>query len=456
MVTPIPKGNGPPEPNNTRPISILPAITKLIEKVVQRQLVGYLEVNCLLSGSQHGYRSGYSTETALTVVSDHVLRAMDAGEVSVLVLLDLSKCFDVVPHQRLLEKLSLYGVETGWFENYLRGHTQQVQMPSRDGGEYLRSAVQPNTIGVFQEGSLSCTLFSVFSNDMCLYLPENVRVVQSADDTQLLVSGKKCDLPQIIDRIERAVEGLYTWFCANRMKLNGSKTQVLVLGTPALLRGMPPVAINVMGTVIPDSRVVKNLGVIMDTHLNFRAHIDHITAKCTGILIGLIHAKHVIPARALPTIVQALVNSVIRYCMSVYGTCTDTQLHRVQKLLNFGARVISGRRKYDHISDVLKDLRWLDAHNLVRYHRLCLVHSVDTTGRPESIADTLGDAAQHQYMTRAAGNHVLPRIRTEAGRRRLCYSAVQDYDSLPINVNARSFRAQLRKHLLRDQCGQNE
>ena len=80
-------------------------------------------MNCLLSGSQHGYRSGYSTETALTVISDHVLRAMDAGEVSVLVLLDLSKCFDVVPHQRLLEKLSLYGVETGWFENYLRGHT---------------------------------------------------------------------------------------------------------------------------------------------------------------------------------------------------------------------------------------------------------------------------------------------------------------------------------------------
>ena len=75
------------------------------------------------------------------------------------------------------------------------------------------------------------------------------------------------------------------------------------------------------------------------------------------------------------------------------------------ELLNFGARVISGRRKYDYISDVLKDLRWLDAHNLIRYHRLCLVHSVDTTGRPESIADTLGDAAQHQYMTRAAGNH---------------------------------------------------
>ena len=111
LVTPIPKGNGPSKPNNTRPISILPAAMKITERVVQRQLVQYLEANKLLSSTQHGYRCGHSTETALSVISDHALRAMDAGELSVLVLLDLSKCFDMVPHQRLLDKLALYGVE---------------------------------------------------------------------------------------------------------------------------------------------------------------------------------------------------------------------------------------------------------------------------------------------------------------------------------------------------------
>ena len=114
---------------------------------------------------------------------------MDAGEVSVLVLLDLSKCFDVVPHQRLVENLALYDVETEWFTDYLNGHTQQVQMPNSVEGEHVRSGVRPNTIGVFQGGSLSCTLFSVFSNEMSLYLSEKVHIVQFADDTQLLVSG---------------------------------------------------------------------------------------------------------------------------------------------------------------------------------------------------------------------------------------------------------------------------
>ncbi|KAF0301764.1 RNA-directed DNA polymerase from mobile element jockey [Amphibalanus amphitrite] len=289
MVTPIPKGQGPSEPANTRPISILPAVAKVVERVVQRQLVQYMEVNRLLSATQHGYRRGHSTETALGVISDRVLEAMDAGEVSILVLLDLSKCFDVVPHRRLLDKLALYGVETEWFADYLSGHTQQVQMPSGDGG-YVRSGVKPNTIGVYQGGSLSCTLYTVFANEMYLYLPANVTMVQFADDTQLLVSGKKRDLPQ-----------------------------------------------------------------------------------------------------------------------------------------------------------------WLNAPSLVKYHRICVVHTLATTGKPEVLAETIGRTVHHSYQTRAAGNHMLPRIRTEAGRQRLCYDTVREYDRLPFDVTARNFRHQLKKHIFMEQ-----
>jgi len=85
--------------------------------------------------------------------------------------------------------------------------------------------------------------------------------------------------------------------------------------------------------------------------------------------------------------VNALVVSSIRYCISIYGTCGTTQLHRVQKLLNFCARVISGRRKYDRISGVLKELKWLRAKQLVKYHQLCLLKSVLATGLPSDIAE---------------------------------------------------------------------
>ena len=92
---------------------------------------------------------------------------MDSGEISVLVLLDLSKCFDVVPHKGLLDKLALYGVNSEWFADYLSGHTQQVQVASVSGVP-LRSAEKPNSIGVYQGGSLSCVLYTVFTNELSL------------------------------------------------------------------------------------------------------------------------------------------------------------------------------------------------------------------------------------------------------------------------------------------------
>ena len=204
LVTPIPKGKGPSDPANTRPISILPGVMKIVERVVQLQLVQHLEVNSLLTDAQHGYRKGYSTETALSVITEHVLTAMDSGQISVLVLLDLSKCFDVVPHQGLLNKLSMYGVDTEWFADYLSGHTQQIQIVGGSGVP-MRSTVRPNSTGVYQGGSLSCVLYTVFINDLSLFVPDGIRVVQFADDTQLLVSGKKSDLPLSIALLEEAL-----------------------------------------------------------------------------------------------------------------------------------------------------------------------------------------------------------------------------------------------------------
>ena len=449
LVTPIPKGKVSTEPSNTRPISILPAAMKIVERVVQHQLVTYLESNHLLCSAQHGYRKGHSTETALHVVTDKILQAMDSGEVSILVLLDLSKAFDVVPHDKLLEKLALYGVEPKWFANYLSGHTQQVQVRRGD-GSVLLSRTKPNSIGVYQGGSLSCALYTLYTNDVSLYVPESVSTVQFADDTQLLISGKKQDIHAMIMTMEQTLDSLYQWYCSHGMKLNASKTQMIVLGTPAMLRHMPAVQLTFGGTTVNDSRVARNLGVIVDRHLNYQSHIDEMTRKCNGALIALNHARHVLPRSVLKPLVQALVISIVRYCMSVYGTCGETQLHRVQKVLNFCARVVCGRRKHDHISDVFRDMSWLTASELVLYHRVCSMNCALVIRRPESIADTLGQTARlrHAHDTRRASEITLPRIRAEAGRRRLCYGAVQAYNGLPEFNPDICFKGQLKQHIL--------
>ena len=449
LVTPIPKGKVSSKPADTRPISILPAIMKLVEKVVQNQLNEYLETNKLLSSAQHGYRKKHSTETALHVITDKVLHAMDNGQISLLVLQDLSKCFDVVPHQKLLDKLTLYGVDTDWFENYLTGHTQQVQIRGADGGS-IRSRTKPNTIGVYQGGALSCILYMLFANDLSQCVPDEVTVVQFADDTQVLVSGKKQDLQQLTDRMEAALCSLYQWFCHNGVKLNATKTQMLVLGTPAMLRELPPVTLSFCGTVIPDSRQVKNLGLTIDRHLNYQSHIDTMTNKCTGILIALSHARHVIPKSSLKIIVQALVMSIVRYCISVYGSCGTVQLHRVQKVINFCARVVTGRRRFDHIADAIQQFGWLTAKQLVDYHTVSSVQTAIVTGQPENINDTILPRAneQHHHNTRGCDQFKMPRMVTETGKRRLCSRGVATLNELRLDPSAPAFRTKLRRRIL--------
>ena len=173
------------------------------------------------------------------------------------------------------------------------------------------------------------------------------------------------------------------------------------------------------------------------------------------MLIGLSHCRHALPQDTLSTVVQALVVSSIRYCISVYGVCGSTQMARLQKLLNFGARVISGRRKFDHISDVLKLLKWLTAENLHRYHSLTLLKRILSTGQPETLHNSLvtrGDI--HHRLTRQADRLDRPVIRTESGRRRFLYSAVTAYNALPQNLREqgpRLFQRNLRKHLLASQ-----
>ena len=142
LACPIHKSGDPANPSNYRPISSLPVIAKIVERVVQRQLYYYLSSNHLLSPTQHGFRPRHSTETALTFISDQILSAIDSGKISLLCLIDLSKCFDVIHHGKLLEKLRTLSIDTSWFQNYLHGHTQSVSFTGSD-GKIKTSAPRP-------------------------------------------------------------------------------------------------------------------------------------------------------------------------------------------------------------------------------------------------------------------------------------------------------------------------
>ena len=166
------------------------------------------------------------------------------------------------------------------------------------------------------------------------------------------------------------------------------------------------------------------------------------------MLLALSNAKHVLPRDTIKYLIDALVTSAMRYCLSVFGVCGQTEKRRLQKLVNFAARVPSGRLKHQSIAEVLCHIRWLTAEQLIQYHRIMSVHRLVTHRVPAALAGTIGPPASrlHQHDTRDADSLSLPRIHTEAGRNRLCYSAVQGYNSERRTQGSVS-RAAVKRHL---------
>ena len=123
-------------------------------------------------------------------MTDEVLRGMDRSHITLLTLLDLSRCFDVIDHDTLLEKLQLMGISTGWFKSYLEGHVQQVKV----GDVYSKPL--PIKTGTFQGTCLGPLLFNIASNDLACHIPDQINgfqvtVVRYADDTQIAVTGPR-------------------------------------------------------------------------------------------------------------------------------------------------------------------------------------------------------------------------------------------------------------------------
>ena len=225
----------------------------------------------------------------------------------------------------------------------------------------------------------------------------------------------------------------------------------MVFGSRQNLLNMPPVEVRFRGELLRPEPTVRNLGVIFDPCLSWDAHVAHVVRKCFGLLIGLSHIRHYLPHDVIPTIVHGLVLSHVRYCISSYGNTSDGNHKQLQRVINFCARVVAGRRKFDHISDVLSGPSWLTSKQLSDYHSLVLAQRTLRWEEPASLAALFSRNDEHRSRkTRRDGQFHLPRIRTETGRRQYAYRVPQLYNRLPVELTVRkigSFKRNLKRFL---------
>ena len=238
--------------------------------------------------------------------------------------LDLAKAFDCVNHDILLDKLTHYGVvgnAHSWFESYLCGRQQAVKF----GG--CLSAWGSVRVGVPQGLILGPLLFSIFVND----LPSVVNYAQLnmyADDTELHCCGE--DLQSVQDDLQSDLYRIQDWLQANRLQLNVSKSAIMLIGSWQKLRGRSvTVSINVKPLASVTS--TRYLGVLIDQHLNWKLHINHVLNRVRSKLYAL-HRLKPLPGHLLFRLYQVFVLPIFDYCDVVWAPTSITLAKPMERL----------------------------------------------------------------------------------------------------------------------------
>ena len=272
-VTPIFKKGKRQDVNNYRPISIIPAVAKVFERIIYDQFFKYLNDNDLLVNCQSGFRSLHSTLTSLLEASNSWSINIDNGLINGVIFIDLKKAFDAIDHKILLRKLASYGIDhraLKWFDSYLSDRQQKCVV----NGEL--SDARAVTCGVPQGSLIGPLLFLIYINDLPNCLSKALPRMY-ADDTSISIAASS--LPELESALNTELAYLHEWLNVNKLSLNIAKTELMLIGSrqrlSATTTGHSP-TVQIKGHEIDRVPHTKSLGV----------HIDHTNYVLIKILRG--------------------------------------------------------------------------------------------------------------------------------------------------------------------------
>ena len=350
-------------PNNNRPVSLLTVASKICERAALNQLMEYMSLKGRLTEHQSGNKKMHSTETLNILVSDMILDAMDRKELTAVVLLDLSKAFDSIEHSLLFKKLHSMGVSRkalDWFKSYLSDRTQSVRIG------HAISEARAITYGVPQGSILGPALFSIYINDLPT-TPIVCPLESYVDDSKIYLSFSYKDINVAEIQLTNDLRRIAAWCCSNSLLANPEKTKLLLFGTTQMLNHVLDFRVTFLEKELRPVSSARDLGMEFDECLSYDEHITHVVSKCTKSLCQINRVKHILDSRTLIVIINALVFSKLYYYSSVWANTSKKNIAKLQTVQNFAARIVTGTRKYDHITPVLQQLNWLPVSYMLQY-----------------------------------------------------------------------------------------
>ena len=426
-VSPAHKSGDRDDLNNYRPISVLPTIARVFERLLYNQMYTYLTEHRLLGQQQFGFRSIHSTALALGKSTNQWLMNINDGKLNSVVFLDIKKAFDTVDHRILLQKLSCYGIigdSLKLIESYLKDRTQCCSVNGQ------LSSMECVVCGVPQGSIIGPLLFIIYMNDLPQYVSD-VDITMFADDTSFAKAFKS--VSGIQENLIPAFSKICRWLNFNKLSLNTVKTEFMIIGTPYSINTLdqdpgstPYMIVGADGCRFRRVKLVKSLGLIADDTLTWSNNIEYISTKVKRGIGVIKKTSKYLDKSSLLMLYRTLVETHFRYCNIIWGQCNETLKDKLQVLQNKVARIIT-KVKYedaDHLR-LICQLGWLTVRNLIRLDMGIFMYKSQNNLLPETAGEFHFPADKiHLYQTRSAvsGNMFVPRCNLSLTQKSIAYS----------------------------------
>ena len=331
-VTPVYKNKGSKQLfENYRPISILPIFGKIFEKLIFTRLYDFLTSNKLMYSKQFGFRKGHSCSHALNYSASQVTSALADKKHVIGIFIDLSKAFDTISHEKLLVKLSNFGIRGNahnLVQSYLTNRTQYTQFLNEP------SDPLPISFGVPQGSILGPLLFLIYVNDIINCSAEG-KFILYADDTNIFVVGDTME--EVFEKANRIISRVHMYMQSNLLHINLSKCNFMYFKPSAsrILNSIIGPSFTPIPCLLLNGRAVKQvsetkfLGVIIDENLSWRPQIDSVSRKLASCIGALYRIQDSVPKTLHKQLYHALFESHMTYCISVWGGQSFNALNKL-------------------------------------------------------------------------------------------------------------------------------
>ena len=402
VITPVVKSGNPAIISNYRPIIILPAVSKVMEKLVAEQIIEHLNNSpYALNKMQFGFRKHHSTETAVCFFLENLKSKLDAGGVIGAVFIDLRKAFDTINHQILLTKLSYFNFSShtlNWIESYISSRTQCVRIQN------MKSMSRNNHLGVPQGSVLGPLLFSLFINDLPSCCPLNVTCQMYADDAVLYVHAK--DKKHAAQELTDAMMNVYNWLEKSKLYLNISKTVCMYFSNRANTESDPNIFVQVK--TIEVVQEFKYLGITLDSQLSFKQQIKKIVNRIKFNLSNFRFIRNNLTPESAKLYFDTMIMSHMLYCVTSWAAACKTTLKPIETVYKQALKVLDKKPKTYHHCQILKKHERLNWDNTVKHTDAVLMYKIFHGQAPPPLQEFVKKNSNRSTRAGSRGDCVVP------------------------------------------------